>query len=224
MTTSETINDCAGCDKAMRRAMMRPGVRVTCAWPGCTASFEAPWRTTSAPGAVPRVEEAMPAQRVAPPVATMAPCADRNRRETSRTWNAVADLELLARWAPSMDVGAAPMEPVIPSGSAKNGRSNAIDGHAREYGEAVLIARHLLDMEATPEGKRHAAVLRFAYLAHGPEWRIRTKSFAAEIGNAFVVKATREKWAKHSERALRKGLPNAHGLDLLAAACKAYER
>lgn len=127
------------------------------------------------------------------------------------------DLEQLARWLPVIEGRAMNPEPQV-RGSARDGRSDAVDDHHHALQRAIAAQRRL---RAMPQAVY--SVLLFAYVTCGPELRARLSDWYFEIGLASVSVEQRAKWAK-LPKALAKQVPRLRGEKLLIAACAAWER
>lgn len=126
------------------------------------------------------------------------------------------DLEQLARWLPTIEGRAMSIEPQV-RGSARDGRSDAVDERHHELQRAIAAQRRLIGMPQPVY-----AVLMFAYVTCGPELRSRMSEWHEAIGLASVDEEQRAKW-KLLPRGLAKQVPKIRGEKLLVAACAAWE-
>lgn len=168
-------------------------------------------------------------QRTASVTKRLDPQPERNRREVPKEWSVEIDMPLLARFLPAIEGHAASTEPTVRSGSARNGRSDSVDNHAREHALAVEIHKRVDGLRATEAGRMHCAVLRFAFLDRGVERgakyaeRTKREARAEEVGMAFATPAIRQKWREDPSRILKGGAPGRLGRRLLDEATRAYE-
>lgn len=143
--------------------------------------------------------------------ATIIPPALRSERKPT-----LRDLEQLARWLPVIEGRAMSIEPQV-RGSARDGRSDAVDERHHELQRAIAAHRYL---ETLPERSRE--VLRYAYVRLGPEARLKDELLHDKVGWAFVTKTQKAKWLL-LPKALKREAPRKHGRELLIAACAAWE-
>ncbi len=231
MTTTLVIEECAGCAKAKRLSRDQDGGTVLCLlcetlWNDTPAVVTATTVSTS-PEWTLSYRAADSAQRYAPPVATLAPCADRNRRERNRAWQLIPDMALLAAHFSAIEGRAQSIEPSVQNGGARDEN----DRRARERATAVAIHSRLCELPGI-----HRAVIEFALIRRdgsklgdddektAPAVAKARETAFEGIAVAFATKAQRDTWAKCKSRAIVTGALRKIGRTMFGAARRAYEK
>lgn len=201
---------CPGCPMARKRAERYRGTMVLCR--DCGEGIT--------------IGDPMPPQRFAPPVATLAPVPDRNRRVRTRVWRLIPDMALLARHFAAIEGRAQSIEPSVQNGGARDEN----DKRDRERATAVLIHARLCSLPGT-----HRAVIDYLLIKRdgsklGDDDE-RTSPAAAKAREtafercavAFASKGQREAWQRSRTRSVTQSAMRKIGRRLFEAARAAYE-
>ncbi len=224
--TMVNAEQCERCPDTFRQASAVRGTAVTCV---CGWVCEMP-----AESATPARREAMPVQRVAPPVVTLAPCPDRNRRRYDRAWSLIPDMNILNRHFSYIEGRAQSIEPSVQNGG---GIKDDDDRRQRERSTAVKIHQRWQSL-----GWAHVAVIKKAMIHNDGSKlgdddaqredesaaqfnvRIRMRDAAFErLAVAFATKKQAEAWRRNKAKAIVQQAKRKIGRALFVAARAAYE-
>lgn len=139
------------------------------------------------------------------------------RPTVERAWT-LADLELLAKWAPRFyGRGVAWSDAVQTSGRDSSGPE---DERTSEFHRASETHRRFEAMRSG-DGRSHYAVLWWAFIERGGPAR-GTPAFLRDLGISFATRKQRLTWEVQS-RTLKDRLPRVFGQRIYDAAVKAWE-